>query len=58
MYPVKQGYIDDVDNRLNALINNSHHSEALLASVFVMEKTIRRALRFLRAQQRLYIKAT
>ena len=45
MYPVKQGFAE-VDNRLNALISNGHHGEALLASVFVMEKTIRRTLRF------------
>ena len=45
MFPVKQGYVE-VNNRLNALIINGRHDEALLASVFVMEKTIRRALRF------------
>ena len=37
MYPVKQSFVE-VDNQLNALINNGHHSEALLASVFTMEK--------------------
>ena len=45
MYPAKQGYVE-VDKRLNALINNGNHDEALLASVFVMEKTIRRTLRY------------
>ena len=45
MYPVKQGYVE-VDKRLNALINNGNHDEALLTSVFVMEKTIRRTLRY------------
>ena len=45
MYPVKQSFVE-VDNQLNALINNGHHSEALLASVFTMEKTIRQTLRF------------
>ena len=45
MYPVKQSFVE-VDDRLNALINNGHHGEALLTSVFAMEKTIRRVLRF------------
>ena len=45
MYPVKRGYAE-VSSRLQALIDNEHYGEALLASVFVMEKTIRRTLRF------------
>jgi len=45
MYPVSQGF-SEVDNRLSALLNNGHHAEALLASVFALEKTTRRALRF------------
>lgn len=45
MYPVRLGFTE-VNNRLDALINNGHHSEALLASVFALEKTIRRSLRF------------
>lgn len=45
MYPVSQGFAE-VSNRLNGLINNGHHAEALLASVFALEKTIRRSLRY------------
>jgi hypothetical protein len=45
VYPVSQGFAE-VTVRLSALINNGHHSEALLASVFALEKTIRRSLRF------------
>ena len=45
MFPISQGFVG-VENRLNALINDGPHDAALLASVFAMEKTIRRALRF------------
>ena len=53
MFPVKQGYVE-VDNRLNALIINGRHDEALLASVFVMEKTIRRASASARSTEALH----
>ncbi len=45
MYPVSLGY-PEVVKRLDALTKNEHHAEALLASVFAMEKTMRRSLRF------------
>ena len=45
MYPIKQSFVE-VEKRLNALIDNGYHGEALLASVFTMEKTILRTLRF------------
>lgn len=45
MYPIGQGY-EEANNRLDALLANGHSAEALLASVFAMEKTIRRSLRF------------
>jgi hypothetical protein len=45
VYPVSEGF-EEVGVRLTALIKNGHHAEALLASVFALEKTIRRSLRF------------
>ncbi len=45
MYPISKGY-GEVITRLDALSNNGHHAEALLASVFAMEKTVRRSLRY------------
>ena len=45
MYPISQGYAE-VNARLDALARNGHYAEALLATVFAMEKTIRRSLRF------------
>ncbi len=45
MYPVSKGFAE-VSARLSALIDNGHHAEALLASVFALEKTVRRSLRF------------
>jgi hypothetical protein len=44
VYPVRQGF-EEANNRLGALIANGHHAEALLSSVFSLEKTIRRCLR-------------
>lgn len=46
MYPVKYGYQEAV-RRINALIENEHHAEALVTSVFTIEKTLRRTLRAL-----------
>lgn len=45
MYPVSLGYGEAV-RRIQALLNNGHEAEALLTSVFTLEKTIRRMLRF------------
>lgn len=45
MYPVSFGY-DEAVRRIQALIANGHDAEALLTSVFTLEKTIRRMLRF------------
>lgn len=44
MYPVRLGYSTAV-LRINQLITNGHDAEALLASVFAAEKTLRRTLR-------------
>ncbi|OGW68080.1 MAG: hypothetical protein A3H49_11755 [Nitrospirae bacterium RIFCSPLOWO2_02_FULL_62_14] len=46
MYPVKLGY-DEAVRRIRALIHNGHHAEALVTSVFTIEKTLRRVLRAL-----------
>lgn len=46
MYPVKLGY-DEAVRRIRALTSNGHHSEALVTSVFTIEKTMRRVLRAL-----------
>ncbi len=45
MYPISNGY-GEVVTRLEDLTENGHHAEALLAAVFAIEKTLRRALRF------------
>jgi hypothetical protein len=45
MYPVSLGF-QEAERRINALIANGHHAEALITSVFSFEKTLRRALRF------------
>ncbi len=45
MYPVNRGYLE-AETRMNNLIQGGHHAEALLASVFAFEKTVRRTLRF------------
>ena len=44
MYPVKLGYAEAV-LRVKALIQNGHHSEALLTAMFTTEKTLYRTLR-------------
>lgn len=44
MYPVRLGYSTAV-NRINKLIVNGHHAEALVTSMFTVEKTFRRTLR-------------
>lgn len=44
MYPVKLGFAVAVA-RINALITNGHHAEALVTSAFTAEKTLRRTLR-------------
>ncbi len=44
MYPVRLG-INKAKGRINRLIKNGHHAEALLTSVFTFEKTIHRTLK-------------
>ena len=44
MYPVRLGYETAV-KRINKLNENGHHAEALVTSVFTVEKTLRRTLR-------------
>ena len=44
MYPVKLG-IEEAKKRINTLIKNGHHAEALVTSMFTVEKTLRRTLR-------------
>lgn len=44
MYPVRLGY-DEAVKRIKKLMRNGHHSEALVSSVFTIEKTLRRTLR-------------
>lgn len=46
MYPVRLGY-DTAVNRIQSLSNNGHHAEALLTSVFTVEKTLKRTLKAL-----------
>jgi hypothetical protein len=45
MYPVSLGYLE-ARKRINKLIQNGHHAEALVTSVFTFEKTLRRSLQF------------
>lgn len=45
MYPISLGF-KEAERRINSLIVNGHHAEALITSVFTFEKTLRRALRF------------
>lgn len=45
MYPVSLGF-DAAEQRIQELIKNGHHAEALVTSVFTFEKTLRRSLRF------------
>lgn len=44
MYPVKLGY-ETAISRINKLMKNGHHPEALVTSMFTVEKTLRRTLR-------------
>ncbi|SHM83191.1 hypothetical protein [Polaribacter sp. KT 15] len=44
MYSIKLGY-DKALERINSLIDNGHHSESLVTSVFTVEKTIRRTFK-------------
>lgn len=44
MYPVSLGFSTAIE-QINALTNNGHHAEALVTSVFTVEKTLRRTLR-------------
>ncbi len=44
MYPVKLGHKVAID-RINRLTNNGHHAEALVTSVFTLEKVLRRTLK-------------
>ncbi len=45
MYPVSLG-LSEARNRISRLIENGHHAEALVTSVFTFEKTVRRGLRY------------
>ena len=44
MYPVKLGY-SGAKQRIQDLLSNGHHAEALLTSVFTFEKIVHRTLR-------------
>jgi len=44
MYPVRLGYKTAI-SRINKLMTNGHHPEALVTSMFTVEKTLRRTLR-------------
>ena len=44
MYPIKLGYSEAI-RRIKSLIRNGHYAEALVTSVFTVEKTLRRTLR-------------
>ena len=45
MYSVTEGF-DNVDKKLDDLVHDERHVEALLVSVLVMERTLRRILHF------------
>ena len=45
MYSVTEGF-DNVDKKLDDLVHDKRHVEALLVSVLVMERTLRRILHF------------
>lgn len=45
MYPVKLGF-DEALDRIKSLLTNGHSAEALVTSVFTVEKTVHRALKF------------
>lgn len=44
MYPISKGYPEAV-KRVRALLSNEHYAEAMLTSVFTLEKTLYRTLR-------------
>ena len=44
MYPVRLGHKVALD-RINRLLNNGHHAEALVTSAFTLEKVLRRTLK-------------
>jgi hypothetical protein len=44
LYPISLGF-DEAVNRIEALLNNGHDAEALVTSVFTLEKTMRRSLK-------------
>jgi hypothetical protein len=44
MYPVRLGYKTAI-SRINELMENGHYPEALVTSMFTVEKTLRRTLR-------------
>ncbi len=44
MYPVKLGF-NEAKNRIERLIKNEHHAEALLTAFFTFEKTVNRTLK-------------
>jgi hypothetical protein len=44
VYPVRIGF-DEVLQRISALQGNGHHAEALVTSVFTLEKLMRRGMR-------------
>lgn len=44
MYPISVGFQAALD-RINSLIDNGHHAEALVTSVFTFEKIVMRSLR-------------
>lgn len=44
MYPVSLGFNGAI-KRINGLLRNGHHAEALATSVFTVEKTMRRTLK-------------
>lgn len=43
MYPVSIGYAGAIQ-RINDLMSNGHHAEALVTTAFTVEKTLRRTL--------------
>lgn len=46
MYPVRLGFGKAL-KRIRALIKNGHHAEALVTSVFTLEKTMRRTMKII-----------
>ena len=46
MYPVSLG-VNEARSRIEGLLKNGHHAEALLTSVFTVEKTLKRTLKYI-----------